>query len=879
MKKVVSRRDLLKVGLTTGTGAALLGWGGLGKAWAAETDKRLCMAVCNHWSYIGIGWQLGIESNVLSVTDAMEVVDRPPHAKTCINLDARAYELIAEKFPEVADRLKRYLAVGKLELIGGTYGQPMGTTVSGESNIRQIVVGRETIRKALDYEMVTFLEEEEFSHPQLPQLLAGAGYRYTSLGQLDTWGRAGCPSFDQNVIRWKGIDGTTLPCIAKNALFWCWDMYYRVPNLKKEVVATADFKKLQALGVPLLCYWEEFGWESPEQPAYLDAPRKYQAFADQYPIEFVTLRQYLTKYGADPKKTVFFPMDAWNKSLTWGVGGDQVRIFNRKVEGTLLAAERFDALAAGLGAPSQAKRLEEAWKNLMTSQSHDVGLCEYSRWQLDRLAPLDRLEDHHNFTWGTMGFQHLDRAEQQGKTVLDAALDSLAGRINSADNKQGQLAVTVFNPQGWDRTELARTGRIYPLPEKTQDLIVKDRSGRGVPSQIIKSTKDDQGNLIVAEMAFLASGVPSAGYDTYYLEPTPAGQSAARSNLIIDQSKLTLENEYLRVGLDPTSGAVASLVQKPSGRETLDGRRGAFPRFTGRPNPNLSRRPSPPKRYDSATSKAQLDWVAQGPLFATVRARHRWKYLKFETRVTLATGRPYVEVVSRVLAQVPPHSDASPPDIKEGYWISFAPGFDVSQVLRDYPLAIEATKKNAFHALTFADLLGKDLGLLVLHPGTQWFTRDEKGVFSNLLMREWESHFTKEYGWPLYAEYRHALMPHTADVSNAARLRAATDFTQPLLCRVGAAQPGVLPPSRSFIKLTPDAVMLSAFRKKKTHGFELRVVETEGQGAQATVQLALPVTGAIETDLLGRKTGEVSSGKGRLAFSMGPWKIRTFEVT
>jgi hypothetical protein len=32
-------------------------------------------------------------------------------------------------------------ATGKVELIGGTYGQPMGTTISGEPNNRQMVVG------------------------------------------------------------------------------------------------------------------------------------------------------------------------------------------------------------------------------------------------------------------------------------------------------------------------------------------------------------------------------------------------------------------------------------------------------------------------------------------------------------------------------------------------------------------------------------------------------------------------------------------------------------------------------------------------------------------------------------------------------------------
>lgn len=75
-------------------------------------------------------------------------------------------------------------ATGKVELIGGTYGQPMGTTISGESNIRRMVVGREVIRNALGYEMVAFLEEEEFTHPQVPQLAALAGFRYASQGAL-----------------------------------------------------------------------------------------------------------------------------------------------------------------------------------------------------------------------------------------------------------------------------------------------------------------------------------------------------------------------------------------------------------------------------------------------------------------------------------------------------------------------------------------------------------------------------------------------------------------------------------------------------------------------------------------------------------------------
>jgi alpha-mannosidase len=891
MKRTISRRELLKAGLATSTGALLVGASALPVAWAAEEKARFCLALCNHWSYTGIGWQSGIESNVLSATDAMEIVDLEPHIKTCINLDARAFELMAEKFPEVANRLKTYLAAGKLELIGGTYGQPMGTTVGGESNIRQIVLGFETIRKALDYEMATFLEEEEFTHPQVPQLAAGAGFKYASLAQLDTWGLTGIPYQEYNVINWKGVDGTTIPCIPKNTL----PQHAEVNDITEQPL----FKKLQAQGMPLLFGWEEFGWEDPEHPASqqgtkLENPlpdlypvhwgtlKKFKAMAAKYPVEFVTLKEYLDKYGSKPEETIYLPMNAFGKWLTWGLGGDQVRIFDRKLQALLLSAEIFDAAATALGAKSQAEPLEKAWKDLLASQSHDVGLCEYSRWQGDRMAPLERIEDTHNFPWGGVGYNLMDAAQKQGQVSLDVALKTLSSRINSQEKKQGQFAVTVFNPLDKDQTDVAMTGRIFPLPEKTQAIVVKDASGRVLPSQVVKSEKDRQGNFVMAELAFPAAKVPSVGYGTYYLDTTSGAQANVKTDLSYDESKFLLENEYLRVRVDPKTGAVASLVHKKSGREMIDQKGSAFPHFKGKPNPNLSRRPEPPANYDSATSQGRLDWYAKGPLFATVRAHHRWKYLNFETRVTLTAGRPYVEVVTRVFSQVPPlFAGIGPLDMNSSaYWLSFKPSFEVQKVIRDYPLAVEATESLTFHALTFADLIGKDAGLLILHPGTQWFARDKEGTVGNLLMREWESFWTNEYGWPLYAEYRHALMPHGLDeLNNAARLRAAAAFTQPLLCHIDAPHTGDLPASKSFVRVAPESVMLSAFRKKTSPGLELRVVETEGQTAETSVEIGLPVAGAVETNLRGRKVAEVTRRENKLTFPIDPWKIRTFEVS
>jgi alpha-mannosidase len=145
-------------------------------------------------------------------------------------------------------------------------------------------------------------------------------------------------------------------------------------------------------------------------------------------------------------------------------------------------------------------------------------------------------------------------------------------------------------------------------------------------------------------------------------------------------------------------------------------------------------------------------------------------------------------------------------------------------------------------------------------------------------MREWESHFTKEFGWPVYAEYRHALLPHGGKLSNADRLKAAAEFARPLACVLQKPRRGDLPLSQSFLSVTPAGLQVSAFRKKRGGGTELRVVETEGGRVEGAVTLRLPLDGAMETDLIGNRLGDAAFRNGQLAVSLEPWKIRTFHL-
>jgi hypothetical protein len=360
-------------------------------------------------------------------------------------------------------------------------------------------------------------------------------------------------------------------------------------------------------------------------------------------------------------------------------------------------------------------------------------------------------------------------------------------------------------------------------------------------------------------------------------------------------------------------------VDKRTGRESLDGEKSAFPVFKGTPNRNFSTESfflhlkhskeqlAIPELFDSSKSvaayegeekesapseenyltlvpKSVMRWIERGPLRATFKAYHAWPLLKFETRVTLSAGMPFVEVTSRVLVDVPPAPDQLdehnrfPLEIRRGYWLNFAPAFQPTSVIRDFPLGIEPAEHPTFHALSFVDLIGKDTGLLVLHPGTQYFRREDDGVISNLIMREWESVWTGEYGWPRYSEYHHALVPHGGNLSNADRRRAADAFAQGLLTVLGPPQNGNLPKRRGFVTVKPEGAHLLAFRRKERQGMELRVVEVEGEKQAASVELAVPVGQTAETNLLGKKVAEAPSRAGRLSFELPPWKVKTFEI-
>jgi hypothetical protein len=857
----------------------------------------LCVLLADHWSYTGIGWSYGLKSCAQSVENCLAMADYSPSVKTGINLDALAYALIAESYPETTERLKRYLKEGKVEIVGGSYAQPMGSMISGESNVRQLTAGQQTIHQTLGIWVSSFLEEEEFTHPQLPQLLRQSGYRYASTAQCDTWGKHGSPPLDVNVFLWRGLDGTCIPATPINGLV------FHPPAVTHDIdwlwsdEGRGRMAELRHSGMPLAIKWTEFGWGPDElegTSANKFRPALFRQLSETFNVRYVTLSEYLEAYGQTATKRISWRMDDFRKLLPWGVGGDQLRRKGRAVEALLLAAERFDAAAGLLGLKEERTAdLDQAWKHVLIAQSHDVSLCEYEPGLSDPAvqafiaATGTAEENRHVTTWGTFGFRHLEVAQRKAEDVLRSSLCSIAAAVDTAAARRGEQALVVFNPAAAPRDAVVATVRLQFQDRAGAGVAIRDAQGARVPVQVLAAERTPSGELVAADVAFQVRNLPAFGYDTYYVERAERDEPAPITGLKTSVSGFRMENEFVHVELDATHGAIVRLISKVSGQNLIDGARRPFPVFDGRPNREHPAASDAPERYDSRHSQAKMAWLERGPLRAVVKAVHAWPRLQLEQFVTLQAGEPFVEVRVRVLAEVPPKTGEGKIngwqfslEIEEGYWFSFAPAFTPTAVIRDFPFGVEAATKNAIDALTFMDLVGAESGLLIVHGGTQYFKRTEDGVFANLVLREWQSHFVPgQYGWPRVAEYRYRLVPHGLAFTNADRLRCVEAFDQGPICLAELLHPGPQPLRRCFAFLDPAGVLMSSFRAVGNGAYELRLAEQEGRPALAHLNLDLPVRTLTPCDFLGWADGpEQTVNEGQVAVSLAPWRVQTFRL-
>jgi len=453
------------------------------------------------------------------------LVEANPEFKSGSQVEGWTWDWLAKNDPAFVKEAREWIARFKGRWLpdGGSYGQPYFTFISEESCIRQMFYGTRAIKEHLGYDNDIYIYSEHETTPQLPQILAGMGYRGAFLRTHMQYGGDG-PACDADWVLWTGLDGSAIRAIpAYSGLEQCWGNMWLMTGYG----GWATWANMEAFraemgrrGVqhPLISRCDDWGTRpNPE----LNLMRDVKAHARN--TQWVTVPEYfdiIERSGIKPVNFRVGPND-FVPEQPWGYCGNRSWTGPRVASSQALTAEALAVTAILKGfkwTSAHQTRLDDAWKNLLIAEHHDsvaAGIYKEGR----------------DFTDPSMNISQ-DLARETA--------EFLAGQTEAKGD-----AVFVFNPTGHPRSEavfLRTAGPVRVIAPEGMAV-----AGQEGPSGA----------------CFVARDVPALGYKVYRIEQgTPASASAKPG----DAQAFETDRYHVAFGAE---GGIVKLHDKLTGRRII----------------------------------------------------------------------------------------------------------------------------------------------------------------------------------------------------------------------------------------------------------------------------------------------------------------------
>jgi alpha-mannosidase len=463
-----------------------------------------------------------------------------------------------DAYPGDRDYLRRLLAEGRCELMGGTYNEPNTNLTGPETTVRNLQYGIALQRTVLGGTPRTAWQLDAFGHdPQFPGLAAAAGLTGSSWarGPFHQWGPLQTtpaePLRDARMMQFpsefewvapsgRGLLTSYMP--AHYSAGWWMDSsatlaeaseaVYRIYSSLKPVAATRNV--LLPVGTD---YSPPNKWVTAihrDWAARYVWPRFVCAVPEDF---FAAVRAEL---GASGRRAVPQTRDMNPIYTGKDVSYVDTKQAARAAEGLLADAERFATFASLLGARYPAAPLDKAWRQLVYGAHHDaITGSEGDQVYLDLLT----------------GWRE---AYDIGRSVRDAAVSYLASRMAGP----AAVRLVVANGLSWNRTEVVRVRVAPPFAAVGLALHLGEAEVPFVAEGVVRGAG---GTVTEATLVFVAVGVPGTGLATYTLAPSsaPLPEWGEGSGVVVS-------NSAYRVTVDPRrGGTVSSVLDLQAGREVL----------------------------------------------------------------------------------------------------------------------------------------------------------------------------------------------------------------------------------------------------------------------------------------------------------------------
>ncbi|MFF5213374.1 NEW3 domain-containing protein [Streptosporangium sp. NPDC000396] len=483
------------------------------------------------------------------VREYLEIARRDPDYKFVL-AEVDYLKPYWDAHPQDREHLRRLLAEGRVELMGGTYNEPNTNLTSVESTIRNIIYGVGFQRDIVGGDPQTAWQLDVFGHdPQFPGLLAEAGLTSSSWARgphhqwgpmLVTWDPRRGVAYPDSVMQFpaefewlspsgKGVLTHYMP--AHYSAGWWLDSSHDLSHA--EWVAYELFLRLKRVAATrnlLLPMGTDY---SPPNKWVTEIHRHWNAryvsprFVVGLPKEFfAAVRSSLP--AASPQTRDMNPVYT-GKDVSF-IDTKQAQ---RSAESLVVDAEKFATIAAlTTGARYPHAALDKAWRQLVYGAHHDaITGSESDQVYLDLLT----------------GWRE---AHDIGDGVLKASLGELTARV---DTRGDGIAVVVWNPSSWERSGVVRVRLTLP-GAGAHGVRVTDPDGGELPVLLENPEYREDGGLVAVDVVLVAQAVPPLGCRTLRAEPVADAQAVGWT--VRDGLRIATGTHIVEV--DPARGGCVS---------------------------------------------------------------------------------------------------------------------------------------------------------------------------------------------------------------------------------------------------------------------------------------------------------------------------------
>jgi alpha-mannosidase len=745
---------------------------------------------------------------------------------------AQQYAWMKAYYPEIWEGIKKAVRRGQWEPVGSMWVETDCNLVSGESLVRQILLGKRFFEKELGYETRDVWIPDVFGYAaSLPQIMHKSGVEYF-LTQKISWNQFN--KFPHHTFFWEGIDGTRIFAHFPPA-----DTYNADTGPNQLVQSVQNFKELDRATRSLLVYGWGDGGGGPSIEM-LEKARRARDFDGLPQLEQEKAIKFFEKAKLDAKDPAVWVGELYLE-LHRGTYTSQARNKrgNRKSEFLLHDAEFLDAVTLAL-APERKESvadperavydvtglkeshprthrtaLERAWKLLLLNQFHDIIPGSSINWVYQ-----DSQRDY-------------ETIRKLGESVRDSALSTLETLVDTSSFKH---PILIVNSLGIRRRE------VVELPDGE----------------------------------FASVDVPPFGY--VVVEKTDGFLRTTDQPIKGVQSRqgITLENGLLRLRIN-ARGHVASIFDLRARRELLSEPGNVF---------HLHR--DIPDRWDAwdvdiyykercevIEGLEKLELVESGPLRAVARIVRTFGNSRIEQRIVLNAGSARIDFPTEVewketqkLLKV-----AFPVDVhaqKATYEIQFGHLERPTHANTSWDMG-----KFEVCAQKWVDLSETGYGVALLNDCKYGHDIQGNVMRLSLLRAPVSPDPLADRG---RHEFTYSLLPHSGDLREGRVVDHACSLNVPLIVRELTPFAGTLPASHSFFLCSRPGAVVETIKVAEDGGaIIVRLYESEGGRGPLKLTTTLPVRKVWLTNLLETEERALPISNGVVRLDLKPFEIVTLK--